>query len=288
MAENMPVEVPRLDLVNDVDTNIDLYTSIQDRLQRVGEEFSTWAQSHWGKEASNLLDSAPGINDMDHTWEPVRALGKGSFGIVGLWQKTDSQGVVKDSIAIKETARIPQSSLALERDPRLAREAVIMKQLNDAETDTGRSVNHILRLRNFKNLPTARRWRFYLEYGEYGDFFTLLYSYMAWNAFFPEEFLWHVFHSFARAAVVMEEGPFTQLESEKPEPTKWSVTHFDIKPDNVYMAKPDESELFKTYPTIKVADFGLAELTGEDDKHNPYFFRSKGTDGYKPPVSILS
>jgi hypothetical protein len=46
-----------------------------------------------------------------------------------------------------------------------------------------------------------------------------------------------------------------------------------------------EESLFKTYPVIKLADFGLARLTGPDDGKNPVGFYGQGSNAYKAPVS---
>lgn len=45
-----------------------------------------------------------------------------------------------------------------------------------------------------------------------------------------------------------------------------------------------EASLFKSYPVVKLADFGLAELTGPDDKRNPKAFHGIGSAAYMPPV----
>lgn len=287
MQQNNCRDVFTLDLVDNIDAPpIDFYASIQARLKRVGEEASTYAQSLWGKSVSNFLDSTPGTEEMDDSWQPVRMLGKGSFGIVGLWQKIGRKGEIEDDVAIKEMEHPRHDDLCLQRDRRLPKEAVIMQQLNDAERRQDWSTNYILRLRSFRNFPAAGRWRFYLENGQYGDLYKLLHSYRAWDSYFPEEFLWHVFNDLAKAAVVMHEGPFTHLESGKP--SDWSITHFDIKPENIYLGKRDKDATFANYPTMKLADFGLAEMTGEDDRNNPYEYRPKGTDDFKPPVSNCS
>jgi serine/threonine protein kinase len=285
MAQNNPADVFTLGLDNDVESNIDFYTSIQDRLARVGEEFFTYSQSLWSIPAANFLNSSPGNNQMDDSWEPVRALGKGSFGVVGLWRKTGRKGEVEDEIAIKEMRHLAHSVASTDHDPRLAKEAVIMRQLNDAEQRRAGTINNILRLRSFKNFPAAGRWRFYLEFAPHGDLHKLVYSYKAWDNYLPEEFLWHTFNSLAKAAVIMEQGPFIHPKTKKP--TDWSVTHFDIKPENIHLGKPDKDAIFENYPTIKVADFGLTELTGGGDRYNPLLFWPKGTDGYQPPVGTF-
>lgn len=280
-SDTLPEIVP--DLKDSDMPHIDFYSSIQERLKRVGEEFSTYAQSYWGKVAANFLDSTPGHEQMEHdSWEPVRILGAGGFGLVGLWQKVDWDGAVQDEIAIKEMKASIYGQCSVSN--RSAREAIIMKQLNDAERNVNPGATNILRLRGYKNFLTAQRWRLYLEYAPYGDLHSLIYCYKAWDVYLPEEFLWHVFYALAKVTALMKEGPFTDFETEKP--TNWSVVHFDIKPANVYMGKCDEKADFPNYPTIKLADFGLAQLSGQDDGRNPSSFRM-GTPAFEPPVRNL-
>jgi serine/threonine protein kinase len=45
-----------------------------------------------------------------------------------------------------------------------------------------------------------------------------------------------------------------------------------------------EASFFKSYPVVKLADFGLAQLTGPDDKRNPKAFHGIGSAAYMPPV----
>jgi hypothetical protein len=51
----------------------------------------------------------------------------------------------------------------------------------------------------------------------------------------------------------------------------------------VMLTHEAENAPFQTYPTLKLVDFGIADLTGDDDKNNPDVF-IRGTDPYKPPV----
>jgi serine/threonine protein kinase len=265
-----------------LDSNVDFYKQIQLRLKKRGEEFSTWAQAHWGKNISNFLDSGLGIEGVSESWEPIRGLGRGGFGLVGLWEKRNSKGELEDEIAVKET-EFQKPKYRLKRDKRLPKEAVLMKQLNDNEQDA--PIKHILRLRGFKNFPRAEKWRFYLEFAPHGELFRLMYNYRAWDTYLPEEFLWFVFCSLAHVAIQMENGPFTDLETNKP--TERSIVHFDIKPANILLGRPDEASMFTNYPTIKVSDFGLSEQTGSDDLRNPSQFWGNGTSDYLPPVSIV-
>ncbi len=286
MTQKNTVTGFHLDLQNFEVRDVDFYGSIQERLERYGEEWSTFAQAVWGKPFSNFLDSTPANERMDDSWQPVRALGKGGFGMVGLWEKRSRKGNIMDSIAIKEMRRDLNRDSHLQRDPTLAREAVMMHQLNAAEQGRGwQTRNNILRLRSFKFFPAMNKWRFYLEFAEHGDFYKLMSSYRVWDTYLPEEFLWHTFHSLAKVALVMEQGPFIHPESL--EPNNGPVLHLDIKPENIFMGKPDKKALFAKYPTIKVADFGLSEMTDEDDPDNPMLYR-KGTLDHMAPVSILA
>lgn len=46
-----------------------------------------------------------------------------------------------------------------------------------------------------------------------------------------------------------------------------------------------EKSFFESYPVVKLADFGLAELTGPDDPRNPKQMYGRGSAAYMPPVS---
>lgn len=48
--------------------------------------------------------------------------------------------------------------------------------------------------------------------------------------------------------------------------------------------KNDEPFL-ESYPVVKLADFGVAELTGPDDARNPIGLYGLGSKAYQPPVS---
>lgn len=240
------------------------------------------AAYHWDHEVFGFLTGYTDLDDDDHDWRPVRPLGKGGFGIVGLWQKFNNYDTVKDSIAIKQQAYDEdeefQASMTIGEDG-LAMEAAIMQQLNVHGN------RNIIRLRDFKNNAAEKLWRFYFEFAPYGDLRVLQSNYRAWSTYFPEDFLWHVFHGLANAALTLHEGPFHGLDGgfiEGP-----YVLHFDLKPSNIFLSDPvDEEDYdFSNFPTVKMADFGVAKLTSPDDSQNPKDYRGLGTKGYHPPVS---
>lgn len=242
------------------------------------------AASLWNSHDAVFLYSDTDLDD-DINWKPIRPLGQGGFGIVGLWQKFNRHGDVKDSLAIKQQK--------YNQDPRtqakftygahgLAREATLMSQLNVLQKE------NIIKLRGFKNNGPEELWRFYFEFAPWGDLHVLANNYRAWNTYLPEEFLWQMFNGLATAALALETGPFRNLSSGKPYEDKSAfIVHFDLKPENVFLGDPIEmtDPHFTNYPIVKMADFGLAKLTGLDDDHNPRSYRNLGTSGYRPPVS---
>lgn len=218
--------------------------------------------------------------DDDTGWKPIRLLGEGGFGLVGLWQKFASDNRVIDSIAIKQQRR---GSSPVVGEEGLAMEAALMHSLNTPPDQ------NIIWLRSFKSHHKQGLWRFYFEFAQWGDLYTLKNHYQAWNTYLPEEFLWQLFNSLAAAAIRLERGPFPDIDTstycgEKDLPI---AIHFDLKPVNIFLAEPDgeqPSYYYSNYPCVKMADFGEAEVTGPKDVRNPQEFRESGTPGYRPPV----
>jgi serine/threonine protein kinase len=268
------------------------------------------AFSHWKPEQAYFLLSTTDIDDDegDHLWEPVRPLGQGGFGIVGLWEKRDEQRRLVDSMAIKQQRymRGPVQELMTDSKTGLSKEAFIMYQLNQAGNE------NIILLRSFKDNDIERLWRFYLEYSPGGDLEQLRSNYIAWNTYLPEPFLWHVFEGLASAASTLHTGPFNDpYTGETLHRNLGMVIHLDLKPANILLgdvparknAEKDAGEdgneedgeedqawseaRLWNYPTVKMADFGLAKLTHPNDKANPESYRRLGTSGYRPPVSLM-
>lgn len=129
--------------------------------------------------------------------------------------------------------------------------------------------------------------RHYLEYAPYGTLSNLLAKYKASNRYLPELFLWHLFNSLAKALVILEQG--------HPNRGNNFVVHFDIKPDNIFLGY----EATKTrdpartggldgevlnYPSIKLADFGLALAQRESQVLSMQTIAGRGTRTYLSPV----
>lgn len=96
---------------------------------------TVWSRlARYGPLWQEFIFSDPSIfeDSTDDYWIPRRALGKGSFGHVGLWEfKRLEDGEVLDRMAIKQ--RLMSDNLADYDDPwrrHLAYEAVIQSQLS--------------------------------------------------------------------------------------------------------------------------------------------------------------
>lgn len=232
-------------------------------------------------------------------WQPVRPLGEGSFGAVALWHKKDPNGSVIDEIALKEVGRcVTEDAIPLyEKDPKnltgLAHEAVLQTQLSES-----RSQNTV-HLRGYKfyrgvwtldSVAFTGRYRFYFEFLPHGSLHTLLARYRAWDQHLPEHFVWHVFHSLALALCTLFENPRVDWYTKKKLRKNWGIVHLDLKPANVCLGYPEENESgeialgIPEYPSVKLSDFGLSEVTGPGDPDNPSLLFDTCTATYRPPV----
>jgi serine/threonine protein kinase len=241
-------------------------------------------------------------------WRPVRPLGRGGFGHVGLWHHKDQTGAVRDEVVIKEWPR--DEMLEVQGRRGLVKEAVYQYQLNQ------RNCQNVPTLRQFKYVhdprnPPNDRYRTYSEFCPYGDLGRIAMRYRAWGRYLPETFLWHVFHSMANVAREMSRPPWVNYTNMKNFPDNWSMIHFDLKPENILIGRkrrPDEAgyaspppqsvlrpnlvdghadlEPNDDFPPIKVTDFGLADITGAEDPQNPYNFFRTGTPAFMPPVRL--
>lgn len=98
----------------------------------LSDPFFFKAAHYWTEDQVYSL-TAPTDLDDDEVWRPVRPLGEGGFGCVGLWQKFDRNGTVIDSMAIKQQKYLnkeaSQAGMALGAYG-LTKEAALMLELN--------------------------------------------------------------------------------------------------------------------------------------------------------------
>ena len=214
-------------------------------------------------------------------------VGKGAYGRVTRWIRRNEDGQIEDEVAVKEADQGDEDTVE-GGETGLSLEAVLHSQLNEVGCES------IVHLRSFKLVNTT--WRYYLEYAPYGHLDRLRERYKAFNTYLPEVFLWHLFHSLARATCAMATtGHWRRLLRggiQEQYPDGWNMIHFDIKQANILVSKEvqlkDElgaTGLTWSFPGIKLADFGLAMITGESDKDNPSDCFWRGTRYWAPPVS---
>ncbi|KAL8676114.1 MAG: hypothetical protein Q9186_007337 [Xanthomendoza sp. 1 TL-2023] len=203
-------------------------------------------------------------------WIGRKVFGKGGEGRAGLFEKIDQDGVVVDKIVIK------QKGDGGDRKLRKPAEVVIMEDLKEYPN------NGIVRLVGYRRYPEIMAHRLYLEYCQHGDLEDLIDRYREKKQYFPEEFIWDVFHHLVNACKAMDRGP-SPAKQKHPELTTY--VHRDIKLENIFLAAPKGYDVDGTpiYPTAKLGDFGLAIATGEDDDQNPLRLREIGTPGYRAP-----
>jgi serine/threonine protein kinase len=109
------------------------------------------------------------------------------------------------------------------------------------------------------------------------------------SKYFPELFLWHVFHCLAKGYLDFVRARWRSLK-----PLDFGqqidgqyLLHNDIKTENVFLAtNPSRDEDTVWYPKPKIGDFGLATTTnaGELDANQAKAMQA-GTACWHPPVS---
>jgi len=256
---------------------------------------------------------------MNETWVGGYYLGIGGEGIVNLWAKVDQQGKVVRTMAIKDersrhdktepgeyegfwedlvskkmdwgVSQINEIGQATVKE-RFCREAYIQAMLSRAK---GEPRTDCVPLLGYKSrlLPKSdgefhnyTHWRLFMRYYAYGDLGDLIRRHMDARKPIPEPFIWWTFYCLIQACQQMEtrvrarsNGKFRSKEE--------VIVAFDMKPNNVLLARPGGDE-FPAYPRPMVADFGGAMLTYVTDPVNDSGdLMGAVTPGWRPPeVSI--
>lgn len=125
-------------------------------------------------------------------WYGIKPLGRGGFGMTGLWEKRDEDGQVVDvgfRVIISLSHSIvklisPQQHLVIKQigkerghpwDPDIPNEAVVMEEVRKYLTgNTG-----IVDFRAYKRYPRREVHRLYMEYCPHGDLHQLIREYRA-------------------------------------------------------------------------------------------------------------
>ncbi|KAI9881556.1 MAG: hypothetical protein M1830_000120 [Pleopsidium flavum] len=200
------------------------------------------------------------------TWTAKRTLGSGGFGDVILWQRQRGAGQTIDRLAVKNATFDP-----FFRD--YSSEAHLTRRVNVA------GCKNVVKVYDWAALEREQRVRIIYEFCPLGDLVRTLDFYGAHRLVFPEPFLWHVFYNIATAICYCARG----TTAAEPRNGWEEIVHCDLKPDNVLMALPD-TEVNRFYPTMKLADFGLAyTIPNETIRHFKSQYGAGGTPGYMAP-----
>ncbi|KAL8950394.1 MAG: hypothetical protein Q9222_003574 [Ikaeria aurantiellina] len=255
----------------------------------------------WGRKVSKFIRSPIGPEkDWGSGWRGVKPLGKGGFGVAGLWEKLDQDGKVIDRVVVKQIgAKHPDPW-----NPALPNEVFNMLVLRRVPPPT-----NCVGFRKYARYNRRELHRIYMEYCPYGDLRKLINQYRRKKygstgngAFMPEPFIWHVFFQLTRACQALAAVRFEQeIKGEVIELDQ--MVHFDIKPENgeincrrrhtpwsnilitlsVFLA--DEGKwpqlYYPFYAIPKLGDFGLSRMTGVADEGNPKDYTGNGTPGYR-------
>lgn len=143
--------------------------------------------------------------------------------------------------------------------------------------------------------------RIFMEYFRGGSIYGYLLRYAP--SYFlrtpiPEPMLWSLFHCMAKAASVMERGHEQGSKAPAANIYPWKnglqMVHFDIKPDNVFVAEKDDGE-HRAAERIALADFGMvinipSQWPNSDHERTMYLNERSGfgTDGFFAPVRQVS
>ena len=226
----------------------------------------------FGQYAPTLLSDLNYDDGNNEDWFPVRGLGIGGFGCVSHWVKRDMAGGIVDELAMKDAdGSIERLGAHATWAPHLVKEAFVQSQLT--ENDRQSFVN----LKQYKYYVRGRRFRLYMEYAASGSLERIRRNYRAWDVYLPELFLWTVFHELATACRSMyrcpaQWRPYSPRPQDQQNPAN-QIIHMDLKADNVFIfdrQRPNPNNVFPAeYPQVKVADFGLAQVTSAQDPSNP-------------------
>ncbi|OCT47607.1 hypothetical protein CLCR_03390 [Cladophialophora carrionii] len=239
---------------------------------------------HIGDRFKYLFFSSLNLPD-EEEWMFERPMGKGSFGAVALFSKINERQERTDAFVLKVTEANPEQFVpAQSKKSHLTHEAAIMAQTNELDSDV------LVRLRQYR--VDQNYCRYYTEFCEFGTLESLRLRYKAWNKYFPELFLWHVFHCLAKGYLDFVRARWRSLRNLDfgEQVDGQYLLHNDIKTENIFLAtNPSRDEDTVWYPKPKIGDFGLATTTnaGEINRNHAKAMQA-GTPCWQPPEQRIS
>ncbi|MCJ1398564.1 hypothetical protein MMC11_001764 [Xylographa trunciseda] len=167
--------------------------------ETVGENDDTARQQMcdrlWGIAMTRFVNSTFSWESEDYEMDFRRPLAIGSTALVAV---AAGQSPIRWTV-VKETLPLLWDALGGDTVPR---EVLIHRRLSELSRDN----ENIVKLYNYRRFPDQAKHRLYMEYASHGDLETLIRRYARWRRYFPEPFLWFVFHQLAKALLILQHG----------------------------------------------------------------------------------
>ncbi|MCJ1286838.1 hypothetical protein MMC26_006184 [Xylographa opegraphella] len=159
----------------------------------------------WGLAMSHFVHSKVGweIQDSMLTFRKPIAIGSTSLITVAAGKTPTVWRIVKETL--------PSLWVALGED-RTPREVLIHRRLSELSADN----ENIIKLYEYRRFPDQKKHRLYMEYASHGDLETLIRRYARWRRYFPEPFLWYIFHHLAKAVLILQQGYIDASDDHEP------------------------------------------------------------------------
>jgi serine/threonine protein kinase len=218
-------------------------------------------------------------------WIGGYGLGSGSYGEVSLWicldektrkpirecaikdvfdtRPTEEKGIYKDiyhSLVAKDmdfgadpwTKYLGQARV----DKRFYKEAYLQGIMT--EHDSKQEIYSVplwgYRRKKESLRPDFNHWRLYMSLYDYGDLYNVIYVHLVKQRGIPEPFIWHTIRCLLIGSEQLSDLP-KKLEGATDSDV---IVVFDMKPENILLAPPNQMSTFPTYPRPHIADLGGA------------------------------
>ncbi|KXT13342.1 hypothetical protein AC579_6033 [Pseudocercospora musae] len=215
---------------------------------------------------------------IDGHWRGALEFAAGA-NFAGLWVKVDKNDTIIDRLVRKcevvSASSWPQKFRQQDTANPTPLEAYFANKCASV------SPSHFAGIRSWNSDRVKYILTLYSPFCAHGDLAGIIDKSVASGTPLPEPFLWAAFLHLVEACMIMRNGSLGQGLV----PDWYYVIHRDIKPGNIFIDGPGER--FPAYPTLKVADFGLATETYKDDPNNPSQYNGgSGSAPYRPPEQL--
>lgn len=194
--------------------------------------------------------------DPYNAYELLHCVGRGGEGACLLVQRKSDRKL-----------RVCKISIRSEHDNTVPREVSILRNIlppND-------------RIITFCGLTvTPQTTQIYFDFYNGGDLSNFIDNHYLWSTQIPESFIWHAVLHLAEAVAFLHYG--YDRHSHRTTQRDWKkVIHRDIKPANILLRLPNYSihntDSFYAYPSLVLADFGLATLKATSNLVGTYLWQ---------------